>query len=120
MLKATISAMWALDVSRLTLRFLAALRFFNNPSTSFLQSDIFAYAALDAYYPLLLFLAFSHYSFIPEVYNALFPHTHWMPPKSTTLPRQSLPPFTTLHCQMFYPPTLPIEYIPLYRKSPFP
>uniref|UniRef100_A0A915JGW3 Uncharacterized protein n=1 Tax=Romanomermis culicivorax TaxID=13658 RepID=A0A915JGW3_ROMCU len=46
--------------------------------------------------------------------------THWMPPKSTTLPRQSLLPFTTSLCRMFYPPTLPIEYIPLYRKSPFP
>uniref|UniRef100_A0A915KUX5 Uncharacterized protein n=1 Tax=Romanomermis culicivorax TaxID=13658 RepID=A0A915KUX5_ROMCU len=34
------------------------------------------YATLDAYYPLLLFLAFGRYSFIPEVYNApaLFPH----------------------------------------------
>uniref|UniRef100_A0A915L336 Uncharacterized protein n=1 Tax=Romanomermis culicivorax TaxID=13658 RepID=A0A915L336_ROMCU len=43
---------------------------------SFLQSDVLAYAALDAYYPLLLFLAFGHYGFIPEVYNALalFPH----------------------------------------------
>uniref|UniRef100_A0A915L1J2 Uncharacterized protein n=1 Tax=Romanomermis culicivorax TaxID=13658 RepID=A0A915L1J2_ROMCU len=68
--------MWALDVSRLTLRFPAALRFFNNPATSFLQSDVLAYAALDTYYPLLLFLAFGRYGFIPEVYNALawFPH----------------------------------------------
>uniref|UniRef100_A0A915JN16 Uncharacterized protein n=1 Tax=Romanomermis culicivorax TaxID=13658 RepID=A0A915JN16_ROMCU len=53
-----------------------AIQFFNNPSTSFLQSDVLAYATLNAYYPLLLFLAFSHYGFIPEVYNApaLFPH----------------------------------------------
>uniref|UniRef100_A0A915J1L9 Uncharacterized protein n=1 Tax=Romanomermis culicivorax TaxID=13658 RepID=A0A915J1L9_ROMCU len=39
------------------LRFPAAMRFFNNPATSFLQSDVLAYAALDAYYLLLLFLA---------------------------------------------------------------
>uniref|UniRef100_A0A915KLH2 Uncharacterized protein n=1 Tax=Romanomermis culicivorax TaxID=13658 RepID=A0A915KLH2_ROMCU len=63
--------MWALDVSKLTLCFPAALRFLNNPSTSFLQSDVLAYAALDAYYPLLLFLAFGGYGFIPQVYNAL-------------------------------------------------
>uniref|UniRef100_A0A915J865 Uncharacterized protein n=1 Tax=Romanomermis culicivorax TaxID=13658 RepID=A0A915J865_ROMCU len=45
-------------------------------ATSFLQSNVFAYTALDAHYPLLLFLAFGHYSFVPEVYNApaLFPH----------------------------------------------
>uniref|UniRef100_A0A915IKJ4 Uncharacterized protein n=1 Tax=Romanomermis culicivorax TaxID=13658 RepID=A0A915IKJ4_ROMCU len=75
-LKATISAMWVLDVSKLTLRFPAALRFFNNPATSFLQSDVLAYTALDTYYPLLLFLAFSHYGFVPDIYNAppLFPH----------------------------------------------
>uniref|UniRef100_A0A915IB13 Uncharacterized protein n=1 Tax=Romanomermis culicivorax TaxID=13658 RepID=A0A915IB13_ROMCU len=75
-LKATVSAMWALDVSKLMLGFPAALRFFNNPSTSFLQSDVLAYVALDAYYPLLLFLVFGCYGFIPEVYNAptLFPH----------------------------------------------
>uniref|UniRef100_A0A915ISA2 Uncharacterized protein n=1 Tax=Romanomermis culicivorax TaxID=13658 RepID=A0A915ISA2_ROMCU len=32
--------------------------------------------ALDAYYLLLLFLAFGHYGFVPKVYNApaLFPH----------------------------------------------
>uniref|UniRef100_A0A915IV50 Uncharacterized protein n=1 Tax=Romanomermis culicivorax TaxID=13658 RepID=A0A915IV50_ROMCU len=68
--------MWVLDVSKLTLRFPAALQFFNNPSTSFLQWDILAYTALDAYYPLLLFLAFGHYGFIPELYNTptLFPH----------------------------------------------
>uniref|UniRef100_A0A915KYJ6 Uncharacterized protein n=1 Tax=Romanomermis culicivorax TaxID=13658 RepID=A0A915KYJ6_ROMCU len=65
-LKAIISTMWALDVSKLTLRFPAALRFFNNLSTWFLQSDVLAYAALDAYYLLLLFLAFGHYGFIPE------------------------------------------------------
>uniref|UniRef100_A0A915J8N0 Uncharacterized protein n=1 Tax=Romanomermis culicivorax TaxID=13658 RepID=A0A915J8N0_ROMCU len=75
-LKATVSTMWALDVSKLTLKFPATLRFFNNPGTSFLQSDVLSYAALDAYYPLLLFSAFSHYGFIPEEYNApaLFPH----------------------------------------------
>uniref|UniRef100_A0A915HK58 Uncharacterized protein n=1 Tax=Romanomermis culicivorax TaxID=13658 RepID=A0A915HK58_ROMCU len=68
--------MWALDVSRLTLPFPAALRFFNNPLTSFLQSDVLAYVALDAYYLLLLFLAFGRFGFILEVYNApaLFPH----------------------------------------------
>uniref|UniRef100_A0A915ISK5 Uncharacterized protein n=1 Tax=Romanomermis culicivorax TaxID=13658 RepID=A0A915ISK5_ROMCU len=53
-LKATISAMWALDVSKLTLQFPAALQYFNNPVTLFLQSDVLAYAALDAYYRLLL------------------------------------------------------------------
>uniref|UniRef100_A0A915IXM8 Uncharacterized protein n=1 Tax=Romanomermis culicivorax TaxID=13658 RepID=A0A915IXM8_ROMCU len=76
MLKATMSAMWALEVSKLTLRFPAALQFFNNLWTLFLQSDVLAYGALDAYYLLLLFLAFGRYSFIPEVYNApsLFPH----------------------------------------------
>uniref|UniRef100_A0A915JZT0 Uncharacterized protein n=1 Tax=Romanomermis culicivorax TaxID=13658 RepID=A0A915JZT0_ROMCU len=68
--------MWALDVSKLILHFPAALRFFNNLSTSFLQSEVLAYTALNAYYPLLLFLAFGRYGFIPEVYNApaLFPH----------------------------------------------
>uniref|UniRef100_A0A915K8C9 Uncharacterized protein n=1 Tax=Romanomermis culicivorax TaxID=13658 RepID=A0A915K8C9_ROMCU len=35
-LKATVSPMWAFDVLRLTLKFPAALKFFNNPSTSFL------------------------------------------------------------------------------------
>uniref|UniRef100_A0A915HW87 Uncharacterized protein n=1 Tax=Romanomermis culicivorax TaxID=13658 RepID=A0A915HW87_ROMCU len=67
--------MWALNISKLMLRFPAALRFFNNPATLFLQSDVLAYAALDAYYPLLLFLAFGHYGFVPKVYNAhaLFP-----------------------------------------------
>uniref|UniRef100_A0A915L5L8 Uncharacterized protein n=1 Tax=Romanomermis culicivorax TaxID=13658 RepID=A0A915L5L8_ROMCU len=75
-LKATISTMWALDISKLALRFPATLRFFNNPATSFLQSDVLAYAAFDTYYPLLLFLVFGYYSSIPEVYNApaLFPH----------------------------------------------
>uniref|UniRef100_A0A915K5M7 DNA-directed DNA polymerase n=1 Tax=Romanomermis culicivorax TaxID=13658 RepID=A0A915K5M7_ROMCU len=75
-LKATVSAMWVLDVSKLTLKFAATLRFFNNPATSFLQSDVLMYAALDAYYRLLLFLAFGHYGFIHEAYNApgLFPH----------------------------------------------
>uniref|UniRef100_A0A915IHV8 Uncharacterized protein n=1 Tax=Romanomermis culicivorax TaxID=13658 RepID=A0A915IHV8_ROMCU len=62
--------MWALDVLKLTLKFPATMPFFNNPATLFLQSDILTYAALDAYYPLLLFLAFSYYSFVPEVYNA--------------------------------------------------
>uniref|UniRef100_A0A915JVA4 Uncharacterized protein n=1 Tax=Romanomermis culicivorax TaxID=13658 RepID=A0A915JVA4_ROMCU len=54
----------------------SALRFFNNPWTSFLQLDILAYGTLNAYYPLLLFLAFGRYGFIPQVYNApaLFPH----------------------------------------------
>uniref|UniRef100_A0A915J818 Uncharacterized protein n=1 Tax=Romanomermis culicivorax TaxID=13658 RepID=A0A915J818_ROMCU len=68
--------MWVLDISKLTLKFPAPLCFFNNPAKSFLQSDILAYAALDAYYLLLLFLAFSHYGFVPKVYNApaLFPH----------------------------------------------
>uniref|UniRef100_A0A915JJU3 Uncharacterized protein n=1 Tax=Romanomermis culicivorax TaxID=13658 RepID=A0A915JJU3_ROMCU len=82
-LKATISAMWALDVSKLTLKFPAALRFFNNPMTSFLQSNVLPYAALDAYYLLLLFLAFDCYGFIPEVYNALalFPHDSLDPTK---------------------------------------
>uniref|UniRef100_A0A915HUK2 Uncharacterized protein n=1 Tax=Romanomermis culicivorax TaxID=13658 RepID=A0A915HUK2_ROMCU len=52
------------------------LRFFNNPATLFLQSDALAYVALDAYYPLLLLLAFGHYGVIPQVFNtpALFPH----------------------------------------------
>uniref|UniRef100_A0A915I992 Uncharacterized protein n=1 Tax=Romanomermis culicivorax TaxID=13658 RepID=A0A915I992_ROMCU len=40
--------MWVLDVSKLTLCFPAALRYYNNPATSFLQSDVLAYAALDA------------------------------------------------------------------------
>uniref|UniRef100_A0A915HTN1 Uncharacterized protein n=1 Tax=Romanomermis culicivorax TaxID=13658 RepID=A0A915HTN1_ROMCU len=66
-LKATVSAMWALEVSKLRLRFPTALQFFNNLATSFLQSDVLAYAALDAYYQLLFFLAFGHYSFIPKV-----------------------------------------------------
>uniref|UniRef100_A0A915K740 Uncharacterized protein n=1 Tax=Romanomermis culicivorax TaxID=13658 RepID=A0A915K740_ROMCU len=65
-LKSTVSTMWALDVSKLMLKFPAALRFFNNPATSFLQSDVLPYAALDTYYPLLLFLAFGCYGFIPE------------------------------------------------------
>uniref|UniRef100_A0A915KL00 Uncharacterized protein n=1 Tax=Romanomermis culicivorax TaxID=13658 RepID=A0A915KL00_ROMCU len=69
-LKATASPVWALDVSELTLKFPAALCFFNNPATSFLQSDVLEYAALDAYYPLLLFLAFGLYGVVPEVYNA--------------------------------------------------
>uniref|UniRef100_A0A915L2L9 Uncharacterized protein n=1 Tax=Romanomermis culicivorax TaxID=13658 RepID=A0A915L2L9_ROMCU len=58
-LKATVSAMWALDVSKLTLKFPATLQFFNNPATSFLESDILA-----------------HYGFLPDIYNtpALFPH----------------------------------------------
>uniref|UniRef100_A0A915JLU5 Uncharacterized protein n=1 Tax=Romanomermis culicivorax TaxID=13658 RepID=A0A915JLU5_ROMCU len=59
--------MWALDILKLTLRFPATLRFFNNPATLFLQSDVLAYAALEAYYPLSLFLAFGRYSFVSEV-----------------------------------------------------
>uniref|UniRef100_A0A915K4Q7 Uncharacterized protein n=1 Tax=Romanomermis culicivorax TaxID=13658 RepID=A0A915K4Q7_ROMCU len=68
--------MWALDVSRLTLKFPATLRFFNNPHASYLQQDVLAYDALNAFYSILLFLAFGRYSFIPEVYNAplLYPH----------------------------------------------
>uniref|UniRef100_A0A915LCT8 Uncharacterized protein n=1 Tax=Romanomermis culicivorax TaxID=13658 RepID=A0A915LCT8_ROMCU len=64
-----------MDVSKLTPRFPATLRFFNNPATSFLQSDVLVYAALDAFYPLLLFLAFGCYGFVPEAYNTppLFP-----------------------------------------------
>uniref|UniRef100_A0A915IZK1 Uncharacterized protein n=1 Tax=Romanomermis culicivorax TaxID=13658 RepID=A0A915IZK1_ROMCU len=45
--------------------------------------------------------------------------THWRPQKSTTLLRQSLPPFTTSRCQMFYPPTPPIEFILPSGKSPY-
>uniref|UniRef100_A0A915JZX1 Uncharacterized protein n=1 Tax=Romanomermis culicivorax TaxID=13658 RepID=A0A915JZX1_ROMCU len=75
-LKAIVSAMWAFEVSRLTLKFPGALQFFNNPSMSFLQTDVLAYASLDTFYPILLFLAFSCYGFVPEVYNApaLFRH----------------------------------------------
>uniref|UniRef100_A0A915JK09 Uncharacterized protein n=1 Tax=Romanomermis culicivorax TaxID=13658 RepID=A0A915JK09_ROMCU len=103
--------MWALDVSNLTLRFPAALRYFNNPATSFLQSDVLAYVALNTYYLLFLFLAFGPYGFIPRFTTPLrcFPTTRWMPPKSTTWLRQSSPRFTTSRCQMFYPPTPPIE-----------
>uniref|UniRef100_A0A915JMJ4 Uncharacterized protein n=1 Tax=Romanomermis culicivorax TaxID=13658 RepID=A0A915JMJ4_ROMCU len=39
-LKATISAMWALHISLLTLKFPAALHFFNNPKESYLQPDV--------------------------------------------------------------------------------
>uniref|UniRef100_A0A915J1P1 Uncharacterized protein n=1 Tax=Romanomermis culicivorax TaxID=13658 RepID=A0A915J1P1_ROMCU len=75
-LKATVFTMWALDVWKLTLKFPAALQFFNNPVTSFLQLEILAYAALDVFYLILLFLALGLYSFAPEVYNApaLFPY----------------------------------------------
>uniref|UniRef100_A0A915K7B5 Uncharacterized protein n=1 Tax=Romanomermis culicivorax TaxID=13658 RepID=A0A915K7B5_ROMCU len=69
-LKATVLAMWALYISPLTLKFPAMLRFFNNPHVSYLQQDVLAYAALDAFYPILLFLTFSGYGFIPEIYNA--------------------------------------------------
>uniref|UniRef100_A0A915HYT7 Autophagy protein 5 n=1 Tax=Romanomermis culicivorax TaxID=13658 RepID=A0A915HYT7_ROMCU len=43
---------------------------------SFLQQDLLAYAPLDPLYPILLFLPFGHYCFVPEVDNAptLFPH----------------------------------------------
>uniref|UniRef100_A0A915L767 Uncharacterized protein n=1 Tax=Romanomermis culicivorax TaxID=13658 RepID=A0A915L767_ROMCU len=88
-LKATISAMWAIDVSKLTLKFPTALRFFNNPETLFLQLDDLTYAALDPYYPLLLFLALGRYGSVPKVYNTphCFPMTRWTPPKLTTLRR---------------------------------
>uniref|UniRef100_A0A915J6Z3 Uncharacterized protein n=1 Tax=Romanomermis culicivorax TaxID=13658 RepID=A0A915J6Z3_ROMCU len=58
------------------LKFATTLHFFNNPATSFLQSDVLTYSTLDAYNRLLLFLAFGHYGFIPKAYNApgLFPH----------------------------------------------
>uniref|UniRef100_A0A915LAE9 Uncharacterized protein n=1 Tax=Romanomermis culicivorax TaxID=13658 RepID=A0A915LAE9_ROMCU len=69
-LKATVSAMWALHVSLLTLKFPAALHFLNNPHASFLQQDVLAYGALDGFYLILLFLAFGRYGFIPEIYNA--------------------------------------------------
>uniref|UniRef100_A0A915HL09 Uncharacterized protein n=1 Tax=Romanomermis culicivorax TaxID=13658 RepID=A0A915HL09_ROMCU len=69
-LKATVSAMWVLDISRLTLQFPTALRFFNNLATSFLKSDVLAYAALQAYYQLLLFLTCGRYRFISAIYNA--------------------------------------------------
>uniref|UniRef100_A0A915JYE6 Uncharacterized protein n=1 Tax=Romanomermis culicivorax TaxID=13658 RepID=A0A915JYE6_ROMCU len=76
MLKAIVSAMWVFYVSRLTLKFLAALHFFNNHHLSFLQTDIIAYATLDAFYPILLFLTFGHYCFILEVYGTpgLYPY----------------------------------------------
>uniref|UniRef100_A0A915IWR1 Uncharacterized protein n=1 Tax=Romanomermis culicivorax TaxID=13658 RepID=A0A915IWR1_ROMCU len=105
MLKATVSAMWALDVFRLTLRFPTAQQFFNNPSMSFLQLDVLAYAALKAYYPLLLFLAFGRYGFIPEVYNApaLFPHDSLDAAKidhlAETIIRQNRPPCRDNHCR---------------------
>uniref|UniRef100_A0A915K3J7 Uncharacterized protein n=1 Tax=Romanomermis culicivorax TaxID=13658 RepID=A0A915K3J7_ROMCU len=74
-LKATISATWALHVSPLTLKFLAALFFFNNPREPYLQPDVLAYGAPDVFYLILIFLAFGHYGFIPKIYNtpALYP-----------------------------------------------
>uniref|UniRef100_A0A915JBI4 Uncharacterized protein n=1 Tax=Romanomermis culicivorax TaxID=13658 RepID=A0A915JBI4_ROMCU len=45
----------------------STLRFFNNWATLFLQSGVLAYAALNAYYPLLLFLALCCYGFVPQV-----------------------------------------------------
>uniref|UniRef100_A0A915II40 Uncharacterized protein n=1 Tax=Romanomermis culicivorax TaxID=13658 RepID=A0A915II40_ROMCU len=57
-LKAMVSAMWAFNVSWLMLKFPAMLRFFNNHHSSFLQLDVLSYGALDAFYPILLFLAF--------------------------------------------------------------
>uniref|UniRef100_A0A915JW03 Uncharacterized protein n=1 Tax=Romanomermis culicivorax TaxID=13658 RepID=A0A915JW03_ROMCU len=69
----------------------AALRFFNNPVTSFLQSDVLAYTALEAYYPLLFFLAFRCYGFVPEAYNALplFPHDSLDPTKIDHLAKRN-------------------------------
>uniref|UniRef100_A0A915HIH9 Uncharacterized protein n=1 Tax=Romanomermis culicivorax TaxID=13658 RepID=A0A915HIH9_ROMCU len=68
--------MWALDVSKLTLKFPAELRFFNNHHSLFLQLDVLAYATLDAFYPILLFFTFGPYGFVPEVYSTrgLFAH----------------------------------------------
>uniref|UniRef100_A0A915IKF6 Uncharacterized protein n=1 Tax=Romanomermis culicivorax TaxID=13658 RepID=A0A915IKF6_ROMCU len=70
-LKATMSAMWAFDVK------------FDHPQVpggfaifqQFLHTDVLTYATLDMLYPILLFLAFSRYSFVPEAYNTpvLFP-----------------------------------------------
>uniref|UniRef100_A0A915IT40 Uncharacterized protein n=1 Tax=Romanomermis culicivorax TaxID=13658 RepID=A0A915IT40_ROMCU len=70
------STMWAFNISMLTLKFPTALQFFNKWSTSFLQQDVLAYVTLYAFYPILLFLTFSCYGFVPEVYGVpgLFPH----------------------------------------------
>uniref|UniRef100_A0A915II35 Uncharacterized protein n=1 Tax=Romanomermis culicivorax TaxID=13658 RepID=A0A915II35_ROMCU len=68
--------MWAPDMSQLTLKFPATFRFFNNPQESYLQPDVLAYAALDAFYPILLFLAFGRYKFIAEIYNAPLLYRH--------------------------------------------
>uniref|UniRef100_A0A915I564 Uncharacterized protein n=1 Tax=Romanomermis culicivorax TaxID=13658 RepID=A0A915I564_ROMCU len=76
MLKAMVSAMWAFHVSKLTLKFLTVLRFFNNCHMSFLQPDVLAYAALDVFSPILLFLAFGRYGFVPEVYSPLVLFLH--------------------------------------------
>uniref|UniRef100_A0A915KJ86 Uncharacterized protein n=1 Tax=Romanomermis culicivorax TaxID=13658 RepID=A0A915KJ86_ROMCU len=75
-LKATNSAMWALNVLGLMLKFPAALCFFNNPHESYLQPDLLAYGALDTFYLILLFLPFSRYGFIPEIYNATSLYLH--------------------------------------------
>uniref|UniRef100_A0A915JTM3 Uncharacterized protein n=1 Tax=Romanomermis culicivorax TaxID=13658 RepID=A0A915JTM3_ROMCU len=75
MLKATVSAMWVLDVSQLTLKVPATPHFFNNPRNLYLPPDVLAYPGLDAFYPILLFLAFGRYGFIPEIYTtaSLYP-----------------------------------------------
>uniref|UniRef100_A0A915KK41 Uncharacterized protein n=1 Tax=Romanomermis culicivorax TaxID=13658 RepID=A0A915KK41_ROMCU len=70
MLKATVLAKWALHASWLALKSPAVLHFFNNPHALYLQPDVLAYAALNAFYPILLFLAFDRYRFIPKIYNA--------------------------------------------------
>uniref|UniRef100_A0A915L768 Uncharacterized protein n=1 Tax=Romanomermis culicivorax TaxID=13658 RepID=A0A915L768_ROMCU len=49
-----------------------------------------------------------------------FPMTRLMPPKSTTLPRQLLPPFTTSHCQMFYPLAPPINSVKVLTGTTHP
>uniref|UniRef100_A0A915I4E0 Uncharacterized protein n=1 Tax=Romanomermis culicivorax TaxID=13658 RepID=A0A915I4E0_ROMCU len=58
------------------LKFPGVLRFFSNHYSSCLQPDVLAYTALKAFYPILLFLVFGSYGFIPGVYRApsLYPH----------------------------------------------
>uniref|UniRef100_A0A915JKM1 Uncharacterized protein n=1 Tax=Romanomermis culicivorax TaxID=13658 RepID=A0A915JKM1_ROMCU len=64
-LKARVSAMWALEVCWLTLKFLAVVCFFKDPKNSYLQSDVLTYPAINGFYPILLFLALGRYGFIP-------------------------------------------------------
>uniref|UniRef100_A0A915IVY5 Uncharacterized protein n=1 Tax=Romanomermis culicivorax TaxID=13658 RepID=A0A915IVY5_ROMCU len=81
------------------------------------QPDILAYAALEAFYPILLFPAFGRYRFIQKVYNApsLYPHDSLEATKTDRLAETLIAAFHNISLT----DVLPIGLIQQSRKSPY-